>query len=430
MTNPHYAFRIWQILGDPTGETWGPILASASVKATTVVFDPDTYRRESWRTRTLVAKCRDHEHPAPQPSCGCGIYAYPDILDALQLIVSRDLCQESMYAFGLVSGYGGVHNDGSVIAHDACMRFAEADIVALGSLGSGYRSGAVDRIAAQLGVHVLSLNELQGIAEYGEHLSRQKEGNPAVRYLDQIAIGERVTVSRSTLMADRSGRLFVRNDRETWPDRKLGARGRFDVVRRSQQDFEVLADELDFPLLPFDGEADLHHPSSRLAGRVVQATLKYRPTDEPLVLAAAVGSSVQLPAGNRATLLDLMKVGERTPITLACVTFAKDGSAWLRRMLSARIASSDPTDTPHLLVERISDREFALDIQVDRDALLPYPAPYTPPTPTFAMDTRVTRMRLNGRDILGAKIPQAWVSGRSSERVITFGSALNQELVN
>ena len=391
-----YAWRIWRLDPNPYGVTSVPVseirpaLTSATTRHRPNVWtgpgEDTNYPR--WATRRMDATCHKG-HSAPQKDCICGIYAYPDLLDVLRLIPVY--CGDSMYAIGLIEGYGGKHNDGEIMMHDACMRLADVDIVGFAQLGSGWRTGVLQRVADDLRAPVMPVAELQAMAAKGDPVLRRKLAGKDSLFLESHGTGRR-TVAESALIVDQNARVYLRNDREALlPDKNQDAQpmsvwrlgsGRFKVHENYMPDGRL------FLPLPFDGEAELAN-GNRLAGEVgIITNRRGRRFRE------AGKGQVVLPPIHRYHLIDTLPIGKRLPVC-AGIEIAKQGIPYLARV----VREDDPEreGSARAFLTRVDESSFALDLEGNGVLHLPRvigDKGYRPPI--FDMDTPVSRLTVNG----------------------------------
>jgi hypothetical protein len=420
-----YGYRIWQLW--PSDPAWPPVITSVTPKPKRGHPFPDsrTTRRsfEAWETRNFVASCRKHPvHQPPEVACACGVYAYPDLLDALKLI--GQYCEGTYYAFGLVSGFGGKYNDGMVVTHDACMRFAETDVVALVKLGSAYRQGWLQPLAAKLGVELLALEDAERLLRSGKRVTRKANRQPGTPYIEEIPVGKKGDVARSALVADRYGRLYLRNDREVKPA-GIDQDGRLKVMRESGDHFHLQGffpdtDLTAITLLPFDGEAELAMGQSRLAGRVV--SVNFTDVDKgrkPIWVARSEsGEALRLPSQHQKRFLDLMEPGERIEVSHQCVSFDADRSVWLSRELfcNPRAGLDDKDDrstdatseVARFFVTALESGQFALEIQLAGT----FRPAWNEDLHGFYKDTEVASIAVNGRALPEARMPNEMIDAQ------------------
>jgi hypothetical protein len=405
MSDPLYAWRIFRLVANPYGVTSIP--ASEITPALTSVFAQHQTRRwkgpgedpyyPRWDTPRLQASCERVGHPAPQQDCTCGIYAYPDLLDVLKLI--PNYCDDDMYAVGLIRGYGAKHNDGAVMMHDACMRFADVDLVGLAALGAGWRTGVLSRAAAAIGVRVKPLTELLQQAAEGSKVVR-KQLVPEAVYLDALASGC-VNVAVSAFVVDRHGRAYLRSDRECL-DKKDSTR--LDVSRTAEGRFEVyrsyVNEETMFLALPFDGDLTLPENSQRLAGEVGL----FRNRRGFWLSDPANPQHLQLPPIHRYHLLDTLEIGKRLPVQSG-MEFGKQGQAYLGRVVREDDLTRETNARAFLT--RIDDCKFRLEFE--GEGVLHIPTTVVDhrrhEACSLRMDTPVSSLAINGEPMEDARVP-------------------------
>jgi hypothetical protein len=150
LIEPLVAFRRWRALG---GRLRSPYLP--------VFWDERVLHAECEASRRPSEPGGDHQpHLAPHPDCSCGIYAYLEPDREFSMVDYRGVT-------GIVTLWGNieVHADGMRAEH------ARVEALALYHRWSDRQKNAVWRIAEELGVDLVDLDEIDHCAErYGGRL--------------------------------------------------------------------------------------------------------------------------------------------------------------------------------------------------------------------------------------------------------------------
>jgi hypothetical protein len=151
LIEPVVAFRRWRTFGGQLRSPYVPVF-----------WDEPVLHAECQASRYHPAqKNAAHEpHSAPHPDCSCGIYAYLEPDREFPMIDYRGVT-------GIVTLWGNVevHTDGMRAEH------ARVEALALYQCWSNHQKNAVWRIADDLGVDVIDLDEIEHFAErYGGRL--------------------------------------------------------------------------------------------------------------------------------------------------------------------------------------------------------------------------------------------------------------------
>jgi hypothetical protein len=134
------------------------------------------YLPQLWTERDITAECMSAEapdadasrtappgHSAPDRGCTCGVYAYYDPDRNFPTVDYRGV-------IGIVSLWGTIelHEDGMRAEH------ARVEALALYSRWTTRQIDAVRKVARELGVDVVDLDEIEDAARrYGRHISRE-----------------------------------------------------------------------------------------------------------------------------------------------------------------------------------------------------------------------------------------------------------------